>query len=111
MDDAVGSVNRWLRSGPYCPKSVCWAAFSNDDDLPIFVYLYVILGEQSNTVVVAELANENNDPDLRPSKMWLTLAWPDSSGASGTVARLVVLMFWPLTTWTDGPSVVDSTLM
>ena len=54
---------------------------------------------------------ESNDPDLRPSKMWPTLAWSDSSFASGTVARLVVYMFWPLATWTDEPLVVGSTLM
>ena len=44
-DGAVGSVNCWFRSDRYCPKSISWVAFSNNDDLPDFVYLDVILCE------------------------------------------------------------------
>lgn len=54
---------------------------------------------------------ERSEPDLRPSKMWPSFALLDNSFASGTVARLVVSMFWPLATWTEGPSVVGSILM
>ena len=57
MDDAVGSVNRGLWSNRYCPKSVSWVAFSNNDDLSVFVYLDVVLCEKRNAIVVVELAN------------------------------------------------------
>ena len=43
MDGAIGSVDRWFWSKLYCPKSVCWVAFSNDDDLSFFLYFDVVL--------------------------------------------------------------------
>jgi hypothetical protein len=54
---------------------------------------------------------EMREPDLRSSKMCPILACSDSSGAKGTVTRLVVSMFCPLATWTEGPLVVRRILV
>jgi hypothetical protein len=56
-------------------------------------------------------AMESGDPDLRSSNMWPAFALFDNSFASRTVARLVVSMFWPLATRTEGPLLVGATLM
>ena len=57
MDGAICLVDHGLGSNRDGPEAVGRVALSHNDDLSFLVYFDIVLGEQGDAVVVAELAD------------------------------------------------------
>jgi hypothetical protein len=79
--------------------------------LVILVKFYVILGEEGNAVVVAEVADRNKGARFEAIEDVASFGVGREFGARGTVARLLASIVSPFATWTDGPELVVRTLI
>jgi hypothetical protein len=80
--------------------------------LSVLDNLDVVLAEEGDAVIIAELADGNEGTGLEAvENVTGFLACLDNSGVRGTMTRLVVSMVSPLATRTEGPFEVGVTLV
>jgi hypothetical protein len=79
--------------------------------LAILVKFYVLLGEEGNAVVVAELADRNKGAGFEAIENVASFGVGREFGGKGDVARLLGSIVSPFATWTDGPELVVRTLI